>query len=243
MAGLPARTSLSILVMLTMAAAQTFEAATVKLNQSGRNPGSTGRSGGQLVFENTSLRECIAIAYGISADRDYAISGPAWIGTERYDIVAKVAAETPKEQVRIMLQALLAERLHLQLHRESRELRVYRLTVARGGPKLKAVPVGEGGFTWGAGHVSVKAESMDDLADHLSRPMFALGAPVMNATGLAGVFDFTLDWTPDSAPPDAAPGPSLFTALEEQLGLKLEPSKSKVEVLVIDHVERIPTPN
>ena len=78
------------------AAAQTFEAASVKVNRSGRNPGSTSRSGGQLVFENTSLRECIAIAYGISPDRDYAITGPAWIGTERYDIVAKVSAETPQ---------------------------------------------------------------------------------------------------------------------------------------------------
>jgi uncharacterized protein (TIGR03435 family) len=237
-----ARLSLLILIAITAAFAQTFEAASVKLNNSGRNPGSTSRSGGQLVFENESLRACIAIAYGISADRDYAISGPAWIGTERYDIVAKVAAETPKEQVRIMLQALLADRFHLQLHRESKELRVYRLTVARGGTKLKAVAAGEGNFTWGSGRISVKGESMDDLADHLSRPMFGLGAPVMNATGLDGVFNFNLEWTPDTVP-STSPGPSLFTALQEQLGLKLESSKSQVEVLVIDHVQRIPTPN
>ena len=84
--------------LLSAAFAQTFEVASVKLNKSGRNPGSTSRSGGQLVFENTSLRECIAIAYGISPDRDYALTGPSWIDTERYDIVAKVPAETPRPQ-------------------------------------------------------------------------------------------------------------------------------------------------
>jgi uncharacterized protein (TIGR03435 family) len=243
MVGLVARTSLLVLLAFIAVGAQTFEAASVKVNKSGRNPGSTGRSGGQLVFENTSLRECIAIAYGISVDRDYAISGPVWISSERYDIVAKVPAETPREQVLLMLRALLADRFHLRLHRESREMRVYLLTVAGTGAKLKAVPARDGGFTFGPGHISVRAESMNDLADRLSRPMFGLGAPVMNSTGLDGVFDFTLDWTPDTVQADATPGPSLLTALQEQLGLKLEPSKSKVEVLVIDHAERIPTEN
>jgi uncharacterized protein (TIGR03435 family) len=223
--------------------AQSFEVASVKLNKSGRNPGSTSRSGGQFVLENTSLRECIAIAYGISADRDYALTGPAWIGSERYDIVAKVPAETPTEQVLRMLQALLAERFHLRLHRESKDLRVYLLTLARTGAKLKAVPAGEGSFTFGAGHISCRATSLAEFADKLSRPMFGVGAPVIDSTGLAGVFDFTLDWTPDNASPEAVAGPALFSALQEQLGLKLEPSKSRIEVLVIDHVDRIPTDN
>jgi uncharacterized protein (TIGR03435 family) len=228
---------------VSAACAQTFEVASVKLNQSGRNPGSTSRSGGQMVFENTSLRESIAIAYGISPDREYALSGPAWIGTERYDIVAKVAAEIPREQVLRMLQALLAERFHLRLHRESRNLRVYLLTVARTGAKLKSVAAGEGSFTFGPGHIACKAQSMAEFADELSRPMFGLGAPVMNSTGLKGVFDFALDWTPDNAPAEATAGPSIVSALQEELGLKLEASKSAVEVLVIDHVERVPTGN
>ena len=181
-----------------LASAQTFEAASVKVNRSGRNPGSTGRSGGQLIFENTSLRESIAIAYGTGADRDYAISGPAWIGSERYDIVAKVPAETPRAQVMVMLQALLAERFHLRVHRESKEMRVYRLTVARSGAKLKSVAAGEGGFTFRTGHISCRAESMDDFAGMLSRPVFGLEVPVIDATGLAGAYDFTLDCTPDS---------------------------------------------
>jgi len=226
--------------LLSAAFAQTFEVASVKLNKSGRNPGSTSRSGGQLVFENTSLRECIAIAYGISPDRDYALTGPSWIDTERYDIVAKVPAETPRPQVLRMLQSLLAERFQLRLHRENKDLRVYLLTVARTGAKLKAVPGPEDSFTFRPGHISVKAQPMDELADKLSRPLVGIGAPVMNSTGLAGVFDFTLDWAPDNLQSD---GPSIFSALQEQLGLKLEAAKSRIEVLAIDRAERIPTEN
>lgn len=234
----------TVLLALAISAlqAQSFEVASVKRNTSGRNPGSTGRSGGQLAFENTSLRECIAIAYGISPDRDYALTGPAWIGSERYDIVAKLPAETPREQVLRMLQGLLTERFHLRLHRESQDRRVYLLTVARTAPALKAVSAGDADFTFGAGHISCKAISIAEFADKLSRPMFGIGAPVIDSTGLQGAFDFTLDWTPDNASPDAA-GSSLFPALQEQLGLKLVPSKRRVEVLVVDHADRIPTEN
>jgi uncharacterized protein (TIGR03435 family) len=240
MTGAIARTILLALLGLMTVAAQTFEVASVKPNKSGRNPGSTSRSGGQMVFENTSLRECIAIAYGIAVDREYALLGPAWIGSERYDIVAKVPAETPREQVLRMLQALLADRFQLRLHREKKELRVYALTVARTGAKLKAVAVRDGSFSFGPGHISGTAQSMAELADKLSRPFFGLGAPVMDSTGLTGVFDFTLEWAPDNAQAD---GPSIFSAMQEQLGLKLEASKRLVEVLAIDHVERVPTEN
>jgi uncharacterized protein (TIGR03435 family) len=240
MAGAIARTTLLALLGFITVAAQTFEVASVKPNKSGRNPGSTSRSGGQMVFENTSLRECIAIAYGIAADREYALVGPAWIGSERYDVVAKVPAETPREQVLRMLQALLADRFQLRLHPEKKELRVYALTAARTGAKLKAVPVHDGSFTFGPGHLAGKGLSMAEFADKLSRPFFGLGAPVMDSTGLAGVFDFTLEWAPDNIQAD---GPSIFAAIPEQLGLKLEASRRLVEVLVIDHVERVPTEN
>jgi uncharacterized protein (TIGR03435 family) len=243
MKGPVAQASILILCVYAAAAAQTFEVASVKINHSGRNPGSTSRSGGQLVFENTSLRECIAIAYGISADRDYALSGPSWIGTERYDIVAKVPAEMPRDRVLLMLQSLLAERFQLRLHRESRDLRVYLLTVARGGAKLKESSRHDGSFSFGPGHIVGTGQSMVDLSDKLSRPFFGLGAPVIDATGLTGLFDFTLNWTPDNLSAETAPGPSIFAALQEQLGLKLEASKSTLEVLVIDHVERIPREN
>lgn len=192
------------------------------------------------MFENTPLRESIAIAYGISPDRDYALTGPAWIGSERYDIVAKVPAEVPRPQVLRMLQTLLEERFQLRFHRENKDLRVYLLTLARNGAKLKPVPGPEDSFTFGPGHISGKAESMDELADKLSRPILGLGAPVINSTGLPGVFDFTVDWAPDNVQSD---GPSIFSALQDQLGLKLIASKSRVEVLVIDRVERIPTEN
>jgi uncharacterized protein (TIGR03435 family) len=120
---------------------------------------------------------------------------------------------------------------------------VYVLTVARTGAKLKSVSGPEDSFTFGPGHISVKAQSMDEFADKLSRSMFGLGAPVMNSTQLPGVFDFTLDWAPDNIQADATAGPSIFAAIQDQLGLKLEASKSRVEVLVIDHVERVPTEN
>ena len=81
---------------------------------------------------------------------------------------------------------------------------------------------------------------MDELANRLSQPIFGLGAPVINSTGLTGVFDFTLDWAPDNLQSD---GPSIFSALQEQLGLKLEAAKSRIEVLAIDRAERIPTEN
>lgn len=237
-----AQTVLAVLLIVSAAAAQTFEAASVKPNKSGRMAGSTGRSGGQLVIENTTLRECIAIAYGVSADREYALSGPAWISSDRYDIVAKVPAETRREQVLSMLRTLLADRFQLRLHRQNRDLRVYLLTVARSGPKLKSVTGPEDGLTFGPGHIAARAQSMADLADMLSRPYFGLGAPVVNSTGLPGLFDFILDWTPDD-PSANADGPSIFASIQEQLGLRLEASRSAVEVLVIDHVDRVPSEN
>jgi uncharacterized protein (TIGR03435 family) len=223
--------------------AQQFDAASVKANKSGRNESSIGRAGGQVVFENVPLRECIGFAYGI-VDQDYAISGPAWLNSERYDIVAKAPADTPRERVLLMLQALLAERFKLELHRESKELRVYALVVAKGGPRLQPASGVEGSFNFRSGHILGRALSMSELANRLAGPVFKLGIPVVDSTGLTGTFDFTLDWAPDDAPVEnTAVRPSLFTAIQEQLGLKLEPSKSAVSVWVVDHAERTPVKN
>lgn len=223
--------------------AQEFDVASVKANKSGLYQSSISRPGGQVVFENVPLRECIGFAYGIGVDQEYALSGPAWLNSDRYDIVAKVAPNTPRDQVLVILRTLLRERFKLEIHRESRELRVYALTAARGGPRLKKASGSEGNFTFRSGHIIGSALSMSELANRLSGPVFKLGRPVVNSTGLPGTFDFTLDWTPDDTSVDGAAGPSLFTAIQEQLGLKLEPSKSLVEVLVVDHVERVPIEN
>jgi uncharacterized protein (TIGR03435 family) len=223
--------------------AQEFDVASVKANKSGLNQSSISRPGGQIIFENVPLRECIGFAYGIGADQDYALSGPAWLNSEKYDIVAKVPPNIPREQVLLMLRTLLGERFRLELHHESKELRGYALVAARGGPKLKRSSGAEGNFTFRSGHIVGNALSMSEFANRLSGPVFKLGTPVVNSTGLTGTFDFALDWEPDDTPGDHTAGPSLFMAIQEQLGLKLEPSKSRVEVLVVDHAERVPIEN
>jgi uncharacterized protein (TIGR03435 family) len=165
-----------------------------------------------------------------------------------------------------MIQSLLADRFKLTVHRETKELPIYVLTVAKSGSKLHAAaPAAEENIPLGPpmpdgpqanhsirmngrGDLSVMAQNLDRFADLLSHQ---LGRPVINKTGLTGDVDFTLRWTPDDGrgqmpggqPPEAAPpaeanGPSLFTALQEQLGLKLESQKGPVETIVIDHVER-----
>lgn len=228
---------------LFCAHAQEFDVASVKINRSGRQQSSLMRSGGQIVLENVSLRECIAFAYGVGEGQDYALTGPAWLAAERFDISAKVSPDIPRDQMLLMIRALLAERFGLKLHRESREMTVYSMVVTRGGPKLKPVSATGNSFSHGPGHVSGRALSMSDLADRLSGPVFKLGLPVLNSTGLSGTFDFTLDWTPDDARVDDASKPSIFTAIQEQLGLKLERSKGMVQVWVVDHAERVPVGN
>jgi uncharacterized protein (TIGR03435 family) len=222
--------------------AQAFEAASVKANRSGIFESSLERSGGRLHLENVPLRECIQVAYGIP-DQVYALQGPKWLKTDRYDVAARMAPDTPKQEMLRMLRALLEERFRLKLHRESRELRVLALVGGRNGPALRRAASAEGDFTQRAGHVAAKGLSMDEFANRLAGPVFQLGAPVVNATELAGTFDFTLDWRTDEAQGDEAGKASLFTAIEEQLGLQLERSRRRVEVWVVDHAERTPIEN
>lgn len=192
----------------------------------------------ELYLENTSLRKCIALAYNVSEDRDNAISAPDWLNFERYDIAAKFPAGTPLDQVRAMLQNLLADRFKLRLHRESKEVAMYALVTAKNGPKLAESAAGtQGSIGMSQGHLSGKGVPVAALADRLSGPVFQLGRPVVDRTGISGLYDFTLDWGSDDSTP------SLFTALQEQLGLRLEAQKGSVEVLVVDSMERKPTPN
>lgn len=161
------------------------------------------------------------------------------LATERFDIDATFPGNTTPEQLRPMLQALLAERFKLALHKETRQLPTYALTVAKGGPKIHPVDEGQPKTSGGVGHLEATRIGMRKLADLLARQE---GVPVTDSTGLTGVFDFTLEWTPDNASPSDN-GASIFTALQEQLGLKLDARKGPVEVLVIDAVEKSPTAN
>ena len=140
-----------------------------------------------------------------------------------------------------MPQALLTERFGMKFHRETREVPAYVLVVAKSG--LKARPAAEGsagGFNRRPGHLETRSATMAGLADKLSQQS---ERPVVDQTAVRGSYEFTLDWTPDELQSDGQAGPSLFTAIEEQLGLRLEARKEPMEVVVVDYVEKIPSGN
>jgi uncharacterized protein (TIGR03435 family) len=194
---------------------------------------------GKLNYTNVNLKEVIGKAYKV---QQYQIAGPDWIETERFDIVARFPPHSTGDQVPLMLQALLEDRFKLALHRETKELPTYALVVAKNGPKFKTtesegLTINSNRTHW---HVEAKA-SMHRLAEILSEEV---GRPVLDQTGLSGSYEMTLDWAPDDAPAnDATAGPSIFTALQEQLGLRLDSAKGPVEMLVIDRAERTSSEN
>jgi uncharacterized protein (TIGR03435 family) len=211
-------------------------------------------SGNRVTIPCSSLRNLILRAYDV---RTYQITGgPAWLA-DLADLAYDINARAPGEdkptarQIREMLQSLLADRFQLQLHHESKELPVYALVTGKNGPRLKesASDVKPGfRFLMGGlkGNVTATGESMAQFAGYLSNEA---GRPVIDKTGLTGSYDFTLEWMRDQTQviPGLSPagsdsgdgiGPSLFTALQEQLGLRMESQKSPIDVLVIDRAAR-----
>jgi len=218
-----------------------FDVASVKTNQTGANGSSISRSGGRITVEDASLRECIFFAFGIATGRDYELSGPGWLDSEQFDIVATFPPETSRERVREMLRTLLAERFALRTHYANRRLPAYALLVDKRGPKLRMESTAsDGAFIWGEDQLTARAISMVGLADRLSGPVFKLERPVVDMTGIKGAYDFTLNWTLDGAPVDGRSGASIFTALREQLGLRLEARKIVFRIVVVDHADREP---
>jgi len=224
-----------------------FEAASIRpANPDARTSGIDILPGGRLNAVNVSLRALLKKAYRI---RDFQIEQPpSWFDSARFDITATSNGATEK-QVEAMLQSLLADRFQLKLRRESRESQVYILSSAKGGPKLTdAAPSDEPGSVRirGFGKVAGLRGSMGQLAEALSDVRLngnaILDRPVLDRTGLTGVYNFSLEWTPDLPPSDNPPpdrtGPSIFTAVQEQLGLKLEKQKAPVDMFIIDHVEK-----
>jgi uncharacterized protein (TIGR03435 family) len=199
-------------------------------------------AGGGFSARNLTVQILLQTAYAL---QDYQISGgPSWTSSAGFDIQARGAAgggEPPREHVLQMIQALLAERFHLAQHRETRQLPIYALVAGKTGPKLQAADSSVGGTKTMLGQLIVKKMSMTTLANILA---FDLKRPVKDETALQGEFAFTLEWAPGLGESDAeskdrsASKPSLFAAVQEQLGLKLESSKSPIEVFVIDHVEK-----
>ncbi len=173
---------------------------------------------------------------------------PSWGDSAQFDVEAKMSEETAAALQKLpgaersdlrdrMLQALLADRFQLRTHHETKQLPIYALVVTPGGFKSREVPATEPprGMSWGAGSIEVRASPVASfvhaLADTLHRP-------VVDKTGLTGRYNLALKWAPDDMEPTADAGPSIFTAIQEQLGLKLESTKGPVDVLVVDHAEK-----
>jgi uncharacterized protein (TIGR03435 family) len=248
-----------------------FDVASIK-------PGRPGFDGVRLQFtpdgfmaEDIPLQLLIREAFGVKDDQ---VSGlPNWGKTENYDVNAKVSSfqqgnltRLSSEQRRSMLVLLLADRFKLRVHHESKELPIYALVIAKGGPKLRVTGVGSGDqrdvhgdtpqpgvMLMGPGRISGQGIPIASLVKMLSGQN--LGRPIVDKTGLTGNYDFALKWTPeggstftgasdgkDVTHSDTDSGPTIFTAIQEQLGLKIESQKGPVDTLVIDHVER-PSPN
>jgi uncharacterized protein (TIGR03435 family) len=225
-----------------------FEVASVKPDKSETGVDRVEASNGSLIIVNVSLKRLIGMAYGVAEGRDYLFSGPDWMDSERFDISAKFPPETANPDVLLMLRRLLDERFALKLHRESKEFAVYALVVAKGGSKLRpAARQGPYEFRVQGGHAAGNSLSMPQFADRLSRPAFQLGRQVVDFTGLTGTFDLTLDWrlqqSQSENQTDDLALPSIFSALSEQLGLKLESRRVPLDVLVVDHAVKVPTPN
>ena len=198
--------------------------------------------GEEITFGNATLNDCIRFAYAIPSDAQ--IVGPEWIRSKQflYDIDAKGAPGT-REQFQAMLQTLLAERFRLVTHREQKAMSYYALVPATKGPKMHLVPNVPSAFqgiTNGGRIDSILAMPM--LAYLLSR--FETERPIVDRTGLGGLYGVKLEWALQQVHETTdAPGPSLSTALEEQLGLKLEARKGPVDILVVDSAEKVPTAN
>ena len=243
------------------APAPAFEVASVKTSQDAGGRGDGGGRGiqqilglsgrgnvstspGSLTMRGVSLKFCIGWAYDV---KDYQISGPSWLSDGRFDIVAKAGGPAPEDHLRLMLQALLAERFKLALHSQSKELPAYALTVAKSGLKIHE--------SAGDGPPAIRRNGLGMTAERISTAQFAdilssaLRVPVVDVTGLKGRYDATVDFTPyiplDSKPGD--PPPDLvdiaIIAVQDLLGLKLEARKEPLKTLVIDHAERAPTEN
>ena len=261
---------------------------------------------GRVSYTLSTIRDLMVIAYGVH--RYQITGGPNWLDSERFDIMAKVPEDATKEQVKVMLQNLLAERFKLNLHRETKELPMYALMVAGKGSRLKAstatdtppreapppppapgknglkmgadgcpetppMPAGRAGnfmiITPNGACMIATGQTIEALANQLSNQF---DRRVIDQTGLKGKYDVKLRYDPSSMPggrggpmpgammkgpgpgptggdpsdriaPDADQPPSIFNALEEQLGLKLEAKRGPVVLLVIDHVEKTPTEN
>ena len=216
-----------------------FEVAAIKPSKTGDNSSHIRSNDNRVTMENVTLKQMILYAYRL---KDYQLTGgPSWLDIERFNMDAKAESKVPRDQINTMLQNLLTERFQIAFHRQTKETSAYALVVAKGGPKLKPSQE-EGSNTSNNGSkLTAHPASMESLAAFLARQ---LEIPVVDETGLKGGFDFTLEWSTErmqqkaDADGTALAVPTLFSALPQQLGLKLESRKAPIEILVIDRAEK-----
>jgi uncharacterized protein (TIGR03435 family) len=237
-----------------------FEVATIKPSKPGARGKGFGYRANQFMTFNTNMNDLVAFAYGLHSKQ--IVGAPAWFGTDLFDIAGKpdVEGQPNLHQMELMVAKLLPDRFALKFHHEQRELSVYIITVAPGGPKMtktSSAPNAQQGFGLrGFGDLMVRNMNMSEFASWMQSGI--MDKPVVDHTGLTDKYDFTLKWTPDDSQfaqfrgtnpnmatratdnPDAPP--SLYTAMPEQVGLKIEAGKAMDDVIVIDHVEQ-PSPN
>jgi uncharacterized protein (TIGR03435 family) len=247
------RINLSALAIAAVAAAQTpaqrpaFEAAVIKPNNSASNGSSSNGSKGQVVFTNASLRRLVERALNV---KSFQVEGPAWMETVRFDIAAKYPVDTAQEDRPRMLKTLLEDRFGLVLHEESKMMPGYELVVAKGGFKLQPVEPGKGPSTGSNGDgkttvLKVERGSMAGLADFLGH---SVGSMVVDKTGLAGFYNYEIKWWDEqnsavAKADEPEQGPSVFAAVQEVLGLKLQTAKVPTPVFIVDKLERTPNDN
>ena len=231
--------------IFAQAAAPSFDAASIKPSKANDDSSSWNSRTGYLVMRNQTLNACIRIAYGLKVDQ--ITGGPKWLDSDRFDIEARAASPAKDPELLVMLQTLLAERFQLKFHRGTKLVTSYTLVAGKKGLKIHPVE-GNGGnrMNWGKGQVLAERVSMPQFAGALAR---MLGSPVEDKTGISGEFSFKFEWSPESAhpqpgtaPAEAPAGRSLFTAIQEELGLALSPTKAPIEVFMIDGAEK-PTEN
>lgn len=234
-----------------------FEVASVKRNTADGQSDMRGprRSGDAVLMHNTQLGSIIFYAYHLTANYQMADFTRLPDGWNWFDVEARAAASATDDQIRLMFQSMLEDRFKLKVHRETRELPEYQLTIAKGKPKL--APPKDGPMTvtiegktftqregtcgtsfWQEGaRTTCHAASMSTIVNQFSG---TLAAPVADQTGLTGTYDVNFLYIPDDRQlkADAPPGPTLLEAVQSELGLKLEKGKGPIEVLVIDHIEK-----
>jgi uncharacterized protein (TIGR03435 family) len=239
------RINVVILLLAVAASAQTFDAASIKANNSGARPWLAPPVGGRFAATNVTLTMLIGTGWpqlGVTG-------GPSWLATQGFDVITKAPdGAIDREQFAAMMRSLLKDRFKLRLHEETREAPVYALLPAKGGLKLpNAHP--ESCTTWGittrgaqigCDPMNATPESITD--ERLSMPWLAavlggmVGRPVIDKTGFNGSFKVQLEFAASNDANSAKP--SIFTALQEQLGLRLESQKGSVGILVVDHAEK-----